>query len=199
MPRVILAIGGKPLDNRALTSQRTRIGRLPGNDMVLDSPDVSGVHAVLMQDGANLAIEDLGSRNGTFVGERRVERQILKDGDVVGIGGYTLTIVAERAAMAYEPTMVVRAVLKPAYLQRVDGPAAGEMIELNKVVTTVGTLGDCTAVCIRRGNDFAVRAAEGGPAGRLNGIDLASTPVPLASGDVLVLGRERFRFVIRNT
>lgn len=196
MPRVILASGGKPLANCALTSQRTRIGRSPGNDIVLDSPDVSGVHAVLVQDGANLAIEDLASRNGTFVGERRVERQVLKDGDVVGIGGYTLTIVAEPAAMAYEPTMVVRPAVKPAYLQRVDGPAAGELIELNKVVTTVGGPGDCTAVCIRRGNDLAVRAGEGRVVGRLNGSELTGAPVPLASGDVLDLGSDRFRFVV---
>ena len=45
-----------------------RIGRVPGNDIVLDDPRVSSRHARLMIVGGSEAlIEDLGSSNGTFL------------------------------------------------------------------------------------------------------------------------------------
>jgi hypothetical protein len=198
LPRVVLVRKGKPLANRPLTLQRTRIGRSTENDIVLDSPAVSSSHAVLIQDGTGLAIEDLGSRNGTFVAGSRVGLHRLSDRDVVRIGEFTLTIVAERAAMAYEPTMAVRSTLKQAHLQRIGGDADGEMVPMGKVVNTVGHPGVCAAVCIRRGNDFAVRSGEGGASPNLNGIQLTSTPVSLAPGDVLELDGERYRFVVRD-
>lgn len=40
-----------------------------------------------------MTIEDLGSKNGTFVGDRRVEgRHALGDGDVLGVGSEKLTL-----------------------------------------------------------------------------------------------------------
>lgn len=47
------------------------IGRA-GCDVELNDPDVSRRHAVVRQVDAGLAVEDLGSTNGTFVNERRI-------------------------------------------------------------------------------------------------------------------------------
>ena len=56
-----------------LGSSAVVIGRAPGCTLVLDDDYSSSRHArVYVQDGAWL-IEDLGSRNGTFVGDQRVE------------------------------------------------------------------------------------------------------------------------------
>lgn len=53
------------------------IGRGPDNDLVLRQPSVSARHARVIVAGDAIWIEDLGSRNGTFVGAppRRVERE----------------------------------------------------------------------------------------------------------------------------
>src|ERR1700712_3831995 len=91
VPSLMVSLEGKPLANYSITQQRTRIGRWPGNDIVLDSRSVSGAHAVLIQAGSRLEIEDLGSRNGTFVAGTRIGRMELDDGGVVGIGEYALT------------------------------------------------------------------------------------------------------------
>lgn len=48
------------------------IGRGP-SDVELSDPDVSRRHAVLRQIDSGLAIEDVGSKNGTFVNGKRVD------------------------------------------------------------------------------------------------------------------------------
>ncbi len=49
------------------------VGRSPPSQLLLDRPQVSGLHAELLWDGSRWVIQDLGSRNGTFVDGRRLE------------------------------------------------------------------------------------------------------------------------------
>lgn len=66
--------------------RRTRIGRGPDNEIVLDTKHVSRYHAVLLAGPINTSIEDLNSTNGVFVNGKRVTRQVLNNGDRVTIG-----------------------------------------------------------------------------------------------------------------
>ena len=66
--------------------RRTRIGRGPDNEVVLDTKHISRYHAVLLAGPVHTTIEDLKSTNGVFVNGRRVSRQVLKDGDRVTVG-----------------------------------------------------------------------------------------------------------------
>ena len=68
------------------------IGRHPLSDVRFDAErdlDVSSRHAAVVRtpDGAGFAIQDLGSRNGTFVNGKRITGDTpLQDGDVIGCG-----------------------------------------------------------------------------------------------------------------
>jgi len=199
MPSLVVSLPGKPQATYPINRPCTRIGRSIGNDIVLASPTVSSAHAILMLSGTRLAIEDLGSSNGTFVGRARIQRADLEDGSVVSIGDHTLKLVAERKAMAYEPTMLVRstATARKAYLQRLDGARPGECIELTKVVSSIGKPGECMVTFIRRGDDFAVRFADGPAAPRLNGAVLGDAPVRLDAGDVLDTDFGRLQFLLQ--
>ena len=73
-------------------SARLRIGRAADCHIRFESGFISTHHADLVASGDSLAVEDLGSANGTFVNARRVSRQTLRPGDVVSLFG--LTIVA---------------------------------------------------------------------------------------------------------
>jgi len=69
------------------------IGRRPGpgNDVVLNHPQVSGSHARLERSGNTYRIVDLGSTNHVYVNRQRVSNYLLKPGDVIRIGPYELT------------------------------------------------------------------------------------------------------------
>ena len=49
------------------------IGRRPDCAVMIDSPSVSRVHAKLHVQAGSLRIEDLGSKNGTFVAGTRIQ------------------------------------------------------------------------------------------------------------------------------
>jgi pSer/pThr/pTyr-binding forkhead associated (FHA) protein len=66
------------------------IGRLPDNTVVIDNLAVSGHHACVFRDDDHFVVEDLDSTNGTFVNDRRVSRQTLRNGDVVLVGKHRL-------------------------------------------------------------------------------------------------------------
>lgn len=67
------------------------IGRQPGNSIVLDAPDVSRRHAKITMINGKSVLEDLGSRNGTYVNETLVQRSELREGDLIRIGSYLLS------------------------------------------------------------------------------------------------------------
>jgi DNA-binding NtrC family response regulator len=63
------------------------VGRLPGCTITLDYELVSRHHAKITRRGPEIIIEDLGSRNGTFVNGNRIEAQtVIAAGDEIAIG-----------------------------------------------------------------------------------------------------------------
>jgi ABC transport system ATP-binding/permease protein len=65
---------------------RIRIGRDPGNDIVLPDLWVSGKHAEIRRVGAGHQLVDLGSTNGIHHNGRRVQRGELRPGDRFTVG-----------------------------------------------------------------------------------------------------------------
>jgi DNA-binding winged helix-turn-helix (wHTH) protein len=63
------------------------LGRSLDADIRFDVPGVSRRHARIVVDGDHVALEDLGSQNGTYLrGERITGRATLADGDEVRLG-----------------------------------------------------------------------------------------------------------------
>jgi FHA domain-containing protein len=71
-----------------LEMRRVTIGRIATSDVALShDKGVSGLHAVLEPVGGGWCVQDVGSRNGTFVrGERILGLRILRHGDDVAVG-----------------------------------------------------------------------------------------------------------------
>ena len=74
------------------------LGRDPDLELFLDSPDVSRHHARIRIAGDQATIEDLDSKNGTFVTDRRLDAAArLVDGDSIRMGSVRLTFNAVRS------------------------------------------------------------------------------------------------------
>jgi pSer/pThr/pTyr-binding forkhead associated (FHA) protein len=94
------------------------LGRLPGNDLVLDKPEVSGYHASLrIKEGdekPQLVIKDLGSSNGTMLENNSLRAQIevaVEPNQRIIIGNYLIkpTVVASKPKPAsIEPVAEVQ-------------------------------------------------------------------------------------------
>lgn len=81
---------------RTLDLPRVRMGRYPNNEIVLEHSTVSAYHAEIIQrpDGRH-EIVDRESRNGTRVNGALVRGQVLRDGDLITLGGASIHYVSE--------------------------------------------------------------------------------------------------------
>ncbi|HJQ37577.1 MAG TPA: FHA domain-containing serine/threonine-protein kinase [Thermoanaerobaculia bacterium] len=78
----------KPESNEkhAITSDSVTVGRDRACAIVLSHPAVSRRHARITLSGTAPLLEDLQSANGTYVNNTRVDRVVLKPGDIVRFG-----------------------------------------------------------------------------------------------------------------
>ena len=87
-PTSLTVMAGLPVGTRfALDADELTVGRGTGCAVRLDDPTVSSIHARVNRRGSTFMIEDLGSRNGTFINRRRITAATpLRPGDRLGIG-----------------------------------------------------------------------------------------------------------------
>ncbi len=82
-----MSVGDAPSPALVVGHDPVNVGRGPFNDLVLSDPKVSWSHARLWVERGALWLRDPGSRNGTFIGQRRVTgRHRISDGDLIRFG-----------------------------------------------------------------------------------------------------------------
>jgi transcriptional regulator with GAF, ATPase, and Fis domain len=73
-------------------SEELSIGTADGNDLKLTDPSVSRHHCALRAEARGLQVVDLGSRNGTFIGEVELTGGYVPSGVRVRVGQTTLSV-----------------------------------------------------------------------------------------------------------
>lgn len=84
-----LVISGIIVANKEflLSTQPVVIGRENASNLVLKDPEISRRHARITYQAGRYYIEDLGSTNGTYLNEQRIQAQTsLNHGDVIRLG-----------------------------------------------------------------------------------------------------------------
>ena len=84
--KLVALLGGEGIDYPLVKKEMT-IGRGHGSDIRIASHFISRIHAKVSTNGIATVIEDAGSKNGILVNAERVQRKVLRDGDVVSLGG----------------------------------------------------------------------------------------------------------------
>ncbi|HYD39654.1 MAG TPA: FHA domain-containing protein [Anaeromyxobacter sp.] len=82
----------------------TVVGRSPEAHFQLDDPWISSMHAMFERRGDELWVVDLESRNGTFLGEERVQEALLPAGAVLRFGRTEVRFQRERSRPRDPPT-----------------------------------------------------------------------------------------------
>lgn len=94
-PRYSVTVGKREF---ILNSAETLLGRDPADGVYVDHPSVSRRHARISIESDGVILQDLGSRNGTFLNGRRVDGLAkIHHNDVIGLGPITLVFHAARA------------------------------------------------------------------------------------------------------
>ena len=81
---------GKPRAHWILTPP-VIVGRCPSSDIMINDASISRRHCqfTLGAEGA-LMVRDLGSKNGVYVDQERVDKAIVRPGEIVQIGAVSL-------------------------------------------------------------------------------------------------------------
>jgi hypothetical protein len=88
---LVMQSGPRAGKQLGLGTGRNMIGRDGSRcDLALNDTSVSAQHAQIRFEHGQFVIHDLASTNGTFVNNRRIQRQPLMDNDVIRLGSATL-------------------------------------------------------------------------------------------------------------
>ena len=97
--RLLLQPSNAPVD---ISQPDTLIGRHSTCDIRLPLPDVSRKHCRLLFTEGSWQVIDLKSMNGVYVNEVPIHTALLKNGDLLRIGGFSFAIKMERPTVATE-------------------------------------------------------------------------------------------------
>lgn len=115
--RLIIRLGEEVVDTVRLTAPVTTIGRNPDNLLPLpQSTMISRYHADVRPDPQGIVVTDLGSANGTFVGDEQLlphQPRLITPGGVVRIGPYELIFEAAEPAPPEQDDPEPQAALPP--------------------------------------------------------------------------------------
>ena len=84
--RVEVSQGPDKGEGHVATSQRITIGSSEDNDLVLRDETVSRYHLELENRGSYITVQDLGSTNGTLVGNVSIEKAKVAPGTILKLG-----------------------------------------------------------------------------------------------------------------
>ena len=171
MPEIVVKFEERVIERVVTEKKRISIGRTPDNDIVLDNRGVSRKHAQIEFNNNSALIIDNESLNGTFVNNRKITEEVLKDSDVINIGKFTLLFLQdapkeELQAASLEGTMVLKTRKHKGLLEKDKLAAeitsrAGTSVLLGEAGTEIGEFRLIRAVTTLGRADFADVKAKG--------------------------------------
>jgi hypothetical protein len=84
--RMLVAINDNKMTRYPVLPGGLTVGTSPENDVQLADAFVSYRHARITETAAGCVLKDLNSSNGTWINQRRIKWQVLRDGDLVDFG-----------------------------------------------------------------------------------------------------------------
>jgi hypothetical protein len=90
--RLYLLLDGRGLDGRGMPVEVIDLPTVVGSErhctVWVNSPQIETRHVQFTRDDGEWYVEDLGSTHGTFLGDQRIARRRVEDGDEYRLAGY---------------------------------------------------------------------------------------------------------------
>ncbi len=136
-----------------LVSDRLVLGRHPSCEVVLENAVISRQHARMMKQGDSYVIEDLGSRNGTYVnGEKVSGLQLIKENDRIRICDIVLQYLNELPQIdaTISEGLVDEQDNHPAGVATLDDDSfSGDLESSSSIITTLNALSRSVRLDVR--------------------------------------------------
>lgn len=124
----------------------TLIGSRPGCKIRLRHPQVSPIHAAIVNDGARVLAVDLGSRSGILLNGLKLEQEQLSDGDVLGIGTWEFHVELEEACDDTQSDVHPFSLDQSPHAVALEHIESGRILYPNRDVCTIGRRSACDIV-----------------------------------------------------
>ena len=92
MAKLVILTQGMTDRSHELKADRTTIGRVEDNMFQIAEPSVSSHHCEVLLRGNDIVVKDLGSTNGTFINNLKIEESVLKPGQTLRLGNVELRL-----------------------------------------------------------------------------------------------------------
>ena len=224
MAKLVLSTGGSMIHQCFLDRERVNVGRAPHNQIVIDDPAVSDVHAAIITVGNDHILEHPSKLADTLVNGSPAARHILQHGDTMQFGAFYLRYLNPRASADsdLDRTMLISGLARvhnesgpPAKAGHVRSAHAADVrfpkgkvkviagsrnsgtIKLDRVVATFGKPGKELAVVTRRPRGYFIAHVEGRRSARVNGQAIGGKEARLLRhGDIIEVAEEKLEFLL---
>ncbi|MCG8427878.1 MAG: FHA domain-containing protein [Chromatiales bacterium] len=207
MEKLVIFKGDEVIREFPLTLQKVTIGRDPELDISLNDPSVSRHHGQLLKIFNNYFVEDLKSTNGTMLNSHTITKHILKHGDTIQMGSFSLRYQnSDMEGVEEEDDLDKTVVLQPEVVQSTNrsprvvtpktamvrffkGPNEGKAEKIERSLYTIGRPGGQVAAIARRPQGFYLLHIGGDAYPKINNKSVDSKAgVQLSEGDVVEVG-----------
>ncbi len=215
MSKLTLSFKGTILKVYPILRGQMLIGHDPACHLFIDSLALAPEHARIDTQDQTSILVDLGSEQGTFVNQKRIDKHLLEDGDTIRVGKHTLQYLFEEVAdlsnvedmhmssvklkqpnfpdvEADEP--VSKRLNKNGWLQILNGQNLGRTLSLNRSMTNLGKPGVATAVITRRDGAYFLSHLEGKRPPSVDEEPIGERSHKLHDGNTIQIGNIKMQF-----
>ncbi len=94
---LVVTFGSNVIESRRIDKDKITIDRDDTNDIVLNNPTISREHSEINFSDGIISIKDLGSANGTFINNVKMDDAVLDIGDEIVVGKYMIKLKSARS------------------------------------------------------------------------------------------------------